>query len=188
MYTTSGTLLERLRSRVDDGAWERFVVLYTPFLYHCGRRYGLDETDAADAVQDVFVQLLVKLPLFQMVQGGSFRGWLKTVLLNKCRERHRGRHDVTLGASADRFSGIVDDTGLEAWWESEYRQHLVSRALNIMRTDFEPATWQACWQHVVEERPVCDVARDLGLSTATVYTYCSRVLKRLRSELQELMD
>ena len=36
----------------------------------------------------------------------------------------------------------------EAFWEAEYRQHVVVRALQVMQTDFEPQTWQACWELV----------------------------------------
>ena len=53
MYTTSPTLLQRVRQRTDQAGWDRFVRLYTPFLYHCGMRLGLREADATDAVQDV---------------------------------------------------------------------------------------------------------------------------------------
>src|SRR6186713_2784918 len=104
MYTTSGTLLERLRSPADLAAWERFVLLYTPFLYRCGRKFGLKEQDTADVVQDVYSILLLKLPQFHYQNGGSFRGWLKTVMHNKCREHYRRKHEVAAGGSAGGLS------------------------------------------------------------------------------------
>jgi RNA polymerase sigma-70 factor (ECF subfamily) len=187
MYTTSGTLLERLRSRTDQAAWDRFVLIYTPFLYYCVRKFDLNEEDSADVVQDVFAQLLVKLPQFQYDTGGSFRAWLKTVTLNKCRERSRDRQQLPVGGSSPAVNDIAAESELEALWESEYREHLVSQALKIMQAEFEPATWRACWLYVVESRPVSDVARELGISTGSVYTYSSRVLRRLRQELPDLI-
>ena len=42
--STSSTLLHRVRSR-DPAAWQRFVNLYGPLVYHWGRRAGLQEAD-----------------------------------------------------------------------------------------------------------------------------------------------
>jgi RNA polymerase sigma-70 factor (ECF subfamily) len=81
----------------------------------------------------------------------------------------------------------VPDTA-QAFWETEYRQMLAARALEIMRAEFEPATWQACWETVVSGRPAAEVASELGLTTNAVYLARSRVLRRLRCELQGLLD
>src|ERR1041385_5236149 len=87
MHTTAVSLLERLRQPADSTAWEKLVRLYTPLLLYWARRLGLQETDAADLVQDVLIVLVQKLPEFQYQPGKSFRGWLRPVLLNKWRDR-----------------------------------------------------------------------------------------------------
>ncbi len=153
MYTTSATLLEKVRQRTDRVAWDRFVKLYTPFLYHCVLRLGLSEDNAADAVQDVFMLLLDKLPTFVKSQDGSFRAWLRTVTTNKCHERFRKRREVAAGGSEPGLKDIADDKEFDELWDVEYGQHLVARALEIMQAEFEPTTWQACWQTTVEGRP-----------------------------------
>ena len=86
-WSTSLTLLDCVRQRTDAAAWDRFVKLYTPFLFYCCRRLGLQDQEAADVVQDVFVLLLDKLTTFQPKEGSSFRAWLRTVTENKCHER-----------------------------------------------------------------------------------------------------
>ncbi len=78
MHTTSVSLLQRLRQPAESEAWQRFVGLYTPLLFAWVRRLGLDENDAADIVQDIFVVLLRKLPEFRYDQNQSFRAWLHT--------------------------------------------------------------------------------------------------------------
>ena len=188
MHTTSATLLERLRLPQQDGAWERFVKLYTPFLFHCCRRIGLDETEAADAVQDVFLLLLAKLPTFEYAASGSFRAWLRTVTVNKCRERFRKRHEVAAGGSKTGLSDLVDVQDSDELWQAEYRQHLVARALELMQAEFEPTTWRAVWLTTVEDRPGADVAAELGMTTNAVYVARARVLRRLREELRDLLD
>ena len=62
MYTTSESLLLKLKSSKDQQAWCRFVELYTPLLYHWARRLGLQSPDAADLAQDVLMLVFQKLP------------------------------------------------------------------------------------------------------------------------------
>jgi RNA polymerase sigma-70 factor (ECF subfamily) len=184
---TPASLLERLRQPAQHDAWPRFVELYTPLLYSWARRAGLQEADAADLVQDVFALLVHKLPEFSYDQHKSFRGWLRTVTLNKWREiQRRGQHQPL--AKGANLAALPADDEAEALWEDEHRRHLVGRALEIMRGDFKPATWQACWQVVVEGRSAAEVAAELGLTIGAVHAARFRVLARLRHELQGLLD
>jgi RNA polymerase sigma-70 factor, ECF subfamily len=57
-----------------------------------------------------------------------------------------------------------------------------------MQTDFEPPTWQACWDTVVCALPVSEVAPGLGLTVNAVYMARSRVLAGLRRDLSELLN
>src|SRR5947207_15381474 len=86
MTKTPASLLERLRQPFEPEAWSRFVALYTPLIYSWARRVGLQEPDAADLVQDVFVTLLQVLPTFAYDRRQSFRKWLRTVTLNRWRK------------------------------------------------------------------------------------------------------
>jgi RNA polymerase sigma-70 factor (ECF subfamily) len=188
MSTTSLSLLEHLRRPDDQAAWNRFVDLYAPLLYYWARQTGLQNADAADLVQEVLHLLVNKLPEFEYDRQRSFRAWLRTVTLNKWREAQRKRQiAVAAGGSQALPEPAVPDTA-QAFWETEYRQMLAARALEIMRAEFEPATWQACWETVVSGRPAAEVASELGLTTNAVYLARSRVLRRLRCELQGLLD
>jgi RNA polymerase sigma-70 factor (ECF subfamily) len=60
--------------------------------------------------------------------------------------------------------------------------------LEVMRAEFEPSTWKACWECVVEGRSAADVGRELGLSPGAVRAAKFRVLCRLRRELDGLLD
>ena len=159
MNTTSLTLLERLKQQHDDAAWSRLVELYTPMLFHWSRRTGLTETESEDLVQDVFLALLAKLSSFDRQQEGSFRKWLKVVTVNKCRERFRRRQfPVASGhGDFDPLNAVADPTTLAEFWEDDYRQLLVQRAMQIMQTDFSPIVWQACRR--LSRRPSCSHVR-----------------------------
>lgn len=186
MGQTSSTLLQRLRRPEDRAAWERFVELYTPLLYYWARRIGLRADDADDLVQEVFVVLVRKLPEFEYDPLKSFRSWLRTVALNKFREvRRKPSASMKNGVTLDELA--VPDTA-EALWEEEYRQHLVQQALALMRADFQPTTWKACWDYVVNERSAAEVAAELGISVGAVHAARFRVLTRLRQELREMLE
>jgi RNA polymerase sigma-70 factor, ECF subfamily len=184
MNTTPVSLLERLRQPDDQSAWVRFVDLYTPLLCYWGRRAGLQEPDVSDLVQDVFQVLVRKLPTFAYDRDRTFRGWLRTILLNQWRDGIRRRVEQPL----ENGDAVADSADPNALIEKEYRDYLVSRALHIMKTDFQPATWQACWEHVVCGRPAAEVAAELGISVKAVYLAQARVLCRLRQELEGLWD
>ena len=82
-------------------------------------------------------------------------------------------------AAPDPFDSLI---------ETEYRQQLAMRALELMQADFQPATWKACWEHAACGRPAAEVAAELGLTVNAVYLATSRVLRRLRQELEGLLD
>jgi RNA polymerase sigma-70 factor (ECF subfamily) len=110
------------------------------------------------------------------------------VLLNKWRDRQRRRAPAAAGGSQGGLSQVEDSVDPDSLSEVEYRQHLVARALELMQTEFSPNTWKACWEHVVNSRPAAEVAAELGISAGSVYVAKSRVLSRLRQELDGLLD
>ena len=188
MDSTSLSLLRRLRQSDEPDDWQRFVDLYAPLIFHWGRQQGLDGTDAADLVQEVMTILVTKLADFEYDPAHRFRGWLRTVAVNKARDFHRRKktrpgtgHDETIDAIA-----VVN--GVDLFEESEYRAFLANRALAIMKAEFPEHTWQACWRVVVEGEAVADVAVDLGVTENAIYVAKCRILRRLREELDGLLE
>ena len=80
---------------------------------------------------------------------------------------------------------VEDDPLLEA---REYQKYLLERAVQVMEPEFEPTTWQACMECAVHGRPAAEVAARLGISVASVYAARSRVLRRLRERVADLLD
>jgi DNA-directed RNA polymerase specialized sigma24 family protein len=108
MDTTSVSLLERLRRPEPSEAWRRFVELYTPLIYYWSRRVGLQPEECADLVQEVLAVMVQKLPEFQYDPKQGFRGWLRTVTLNKWRENRR-RRGIAMAENGQ-------DLGVDAGW------------------------------------------------------------------------
>lgn len=188
MDTTPVSLLERVRQGSDQEAWSRFVKLYTPLIFYWARQCGLQVADSADLTQDVFSTLFQKLPEFTYDQHRSFRGWLRTLTLNQWRDLHKRRATRPVPGHDAMLHELTVPDAVTALEEDEYRQHLVQRALRVMQADFQPATWAAFWEQTVSQRPPEEVAAELGLSVAAVYSAKFRVLSRLRQELRGLLD
>jgi RNA polymerase sigma-70 factor, ECF subfamily len=184
---TPASLLERLKLPAPQDAWDRFVRIYTPFIYHWARQAGLQTADAADLVQDVLTTLLRTIPTFHYDKQRSFRAWLRTVTMNCWRDRCRRLATRPMGSLPNPEEIAEPDTD-GSFSEIEYRRQLVARALELMQVEFQPATWKACWEFVVNSRSAADVARELKISENAVYIAKSRVLRRLHEELHGLLD
>lgn len=187
MFATPVSLLKRLRTAPGPESWERFIDLYAPLLWAWAGRLRLPAERAEDLVQDVFAVVLEQLPRFEYDPTRSFRAWLKTVLLNAWRRQQRRRQAAPV-AAGEALPDVAAPEDVVELDEEEYRGRLVARALELMRSEFEPATWRACWEFVVNGRPAADVAAELGISANAVYLAKGRILRRLREELSEFLD
>lgn len=188
MNTTSVSLLERLRKPNEKEAWHRFVGLYTPLLYHWARSVGLSHADSGDLVQDVLLLLVRKLPEFIFQPDKRFRGWLWTVLLNKYRENVRRSDPATIAADGEQLGSLVAPDEIAEIGEAEYRHYIMQQALKLMKAEFRPNTWKACWESVMNGKSAEEVAASLGMRPGAVRAAKFRVLTRLRQELKGLLD
>lgn len=188
MYTTSVSLLQRLRDNDSETAWRRFVLLYTPLLLHWARRMKLSDDDAADLAQDVFSTLVVQLPTFGYDANKSFRGWLLTVTRHKLAERLRRRR-IGIESPSDGIDleATGDDPAMLIG-ESEFRSYVVQRCVQLISEGFASTSWRAFWLLVVEGKTASEAAVETGLSVTAVYSAKVRVLERLREELAGLVD
>lgn len=188
---TQRSLLARIRDPNDDQAWCRFVDTYGPVLYQYARRQGLQDADAADVTQDILRRVSLAMETFQYDPGrGSFRGWLFTIARNSLRNflasaarRERGTGDTNCRQLLEQQP---DDAHNSQVWDEEYQRHLLSLAAEQIRGLFAASTWQAFWQTAVHGKDVKHVAQSLGISVGAVYVARSRVLARLRQEIQLL--
>src|SRR5271165_3129364 len=99
--STSRSLLERVRAD-DSAAWDRLVSLYAPLVLYWCRRWGLQDEDAADVFQEVFLAVATHIGRFHKTQpGDTFRGWLRTITSNKVLDlfRRRKRDPGGIGGS-----------------------------------------------------------------------------------------
>ena len=188
MNTTSASLLIRLKSARDHQAWSRFVDLYTPLLFYWARKTGLQSEDAADLVQDVLTIVHQHMPEFEYQRDKSFRGWLRTITINKYREWLRKKPSGLVHATPQEFANVPQANLAESVWDVSYQQSLVSSAMQLLSKEFSPRTWQALRLYVISDQAAADVARETGVSIWTIYAAKSRLMSRLREELAGMLE
>jgi RNA polymerase sigma-70 factor, ECF subfamily len=186
MSASPSGLLLRLQQTGDQAAWGRLVDLYSAHLFLWACRAGLPGAEAADLVRGVFAAAAEKLYEFRPGDPGGFRGWLRG--LAHAERRAALRKKVPAGQAAPPEDPPPVPAAADALWEGEYLPLLLRAAVDLMQAEFAPADWKACWGVAVEGRPAADVSRELGIPAAAVYAAEGRVLRRLRQELDGLLD
>ena len=167
------------------------VNLYAPLVGHWFRNWGAAPDDVPDLLQEVFGAVARHLSTYRPDQPGStFRGWIRTIARNKFLDHVRGRATPAEGGSEAmvRLEGVAgaDEPPDASDSDSEVAE-LYLRALEQVRAQFEERTWAAFWRVAMERRQTAEVAAELGLSPNTVRQARSRVLRRLKQELGELI-
>jgi RNA polymerase sigma-70 factor, ECF subfamily len=192
MTRTPASLLERLRTSPDDQAWDRFVDLYAPLVYRWLRaHFQLREQDAEDAAQEVLITVLREMPSFRYDPSGSFRGWLFRVVYHRVQRLHRERKLVLVDPVAlqRKLDEIQDaQSPLARRWQDEHDGAVLGHALNLIRHEFEQPTWQAFCKTVVEGMTPRQAARELGITANAARVAKCRVLRRLRQEVEGLLE
>jgi RNA polymerase sigma-70 factor (ECF subfamily) len=188
--STHPSLLIRLRDSSDERAWAEFTEIYGPLIHRLARQRGLQDADAQDLVQDVFRAVGRAIERYDPDPArGSFRGWLSQIarnliinLLASQRRHPRGTGNSDMQRMLEEHP---DPSGEDSvLFESEYHQRLLAWAVDRIRGEFAEPVWQAFWQTGVEGRPPKEVANARGMSLGTVYQYKSRVVARLRREIE----
>ena len=157
MNSTSESLLIRLRQQSDQTAWAEFVRLYTPLIFRWARRTGVQVQDASDIVQDVLAIVFQKLPEFRYDASKSFRGWLKTITLNKHREHCRKAKKVVNANQSALLDLAIANA--ESTWDLNYRQALVDQALELIRHEFHTKTWDAVREFSTTNEKAAEIAK-----------------------------
>jgi RNA polymerase sigma factor (sigma-70 family) len=188
---TRPSLLLRIRDGADADAWRTFMTIYAPIVYRYACRHGLQDADAADLSQEVMGKVSRAIRTFEYLpERGRFRDWLFTIV--------RQRLTLHYECVARRHEQLISSGELEylrqspeypdADWSDEFNAQVLEVALDRARPHFEPSTWRAFERVWLENLSVAETAHELCQPIDFIYYAKSRVLKRVREEVQEIVE
>ena len=187
---TRQTLLLRIRDEGDERAWAEFMDLYAAFVFNYCRKQGLQTVDTEDVVQEVFRTVAKSIRGFDYDPSqGTFRAWLFRVVRSKLANHFnkKKRQPTTPGETQLEYLADSESeaSASEAQdWELEYKRRVFQWASERVQSEFKENTWRAFWMSAVEEKAPAKIAAELGISTGAVYISKSRVVARLRKEVE----
>ena len=150
----------------------------------------MQESDAQDVTQEVFLNLSVQMHGFCYDPNGSFRAWLKTltrrawqVYVTKQQKAIRGTGDEE---ESSRLATLQARKDLTQRLEEAFDQEMLKEATNLVKLRIEPRTWDAFHLLAVEGLSGTEVAKRLNMKVATVFVARSKVQRMLREEVARL--
>ncbi len=184
---TRASLIVRLPNAEDAPAWTEFAETYEPFVYQFARRRGLQDSDARELVQEVFLGVAKAVKRFEPNQErAKFRTWLLRIARNQLLTQVSKRRDRVV--DSDAWHNLEGELAKDEPVSSvlAYRREVFHWASQRVQRSVKPETWAAFWQTSVAGRSVVEVAGQLGVAKGFVYVARSRVIQKLRQEIHRL--
>jgi len=172
----------------DESSWEALVDRYQRLIYTIPRRAGLDQDQASEVFQDVFVTLLEKID--DINDPDRLHAWLVTAARRKTwrlltKERSlRGVHADEEDDGEDDLAHLVDDNPLpdEVLLRLE-EQHRVRTAVAALDERCQKLLTLLYYQ--TEPPSYADIADAFGTSEGSIGPTRARCLKKLLRLLEE---
>ncbi|MBI5801986.1 MAG: sigma-70 family RNA polymerase sigma factor [Verrucomicrobia bacterium] len=194
---TRASLLGRLKDWEDERSWRDFFETYWRLIYGTARKGGLSDAESQEVVQETVIAVAKKMKEFKYDPAvGSFKGWLKLITRRRIADQYRKRKPQEIGlADTDTADGgaramdrLPDAAGdiVNAAWEADWRQSLLDRAMELVRTQVSPRQYQIFDLYVLRQWPASQVAASLDISTAQVHLAKHRVQAQIKKEARRL--
>ncbi len=187
---TNHSLIARVKDLGDGASWVEFLGIYQPVVYRMARRRQLQEADAQDVVQQVFLSISRSIEGWEPGEGRPpFRAWLTTIARNAITRalarRPRDRATGTTSA-ADILKNQPEAETTASEILAEARQEIIRWATEQIRSEFSEHIWQLFQQTAIDGVPIADVANSTGRSAGSIYIARFRVVARLKEKIQEV--
>lgn len=180
--------LARRAQQGDIAAFEELFNRHQKRVYNIALRMLGDETEAADAAQEVFVRAYRSIG--KLVSEEAFVTWLRTMAVNICRDilRKRGRVRLqSLDAPVKTNDGshltneIADwSTNPERSLDAKQMQEVVRGAIDSLSPDYR----EVVTLFYVDGADVAEIAKVTGCPPGTIKSRLSRARAELKRKLE----
>jgi len=178
------TLIGRLQTGHCQQSWDNFCSLYYPLVYIWCLQNTRDPELAEDTAQEVFIDVFRGIEGFERQREGTFRAWLRQVMVSRLAKLRRARFPKVFGfdeLAATR--ALLRAGGVDGM---DY-QGIFQRACEAVRPNYTPQQWEIFDRTHLKDEPPGKVAADLGVTTNTIYITRFRVSASLKKALLDQM-
>lgn len=187
---TSHSLIARVKDLSDATSWAEFLAIYQPVLFRMARRRGLQNADAQDVTQQVFLSIARAIDGWEAAEGRPpFRAWLTTITRNAITKSliRRPRNMSAENSSVEHLlHEIPDKEATASELIRETRHEIAHWAAQQIRSEFSQVVWQSFHRTAVQGESIAEVAAAMGRSAGSIYVARYRVIARLKEKIDEL--
>jgi len=186
--STRSSVIRAVADTENAAAWNRLFDLYAGFVYSIARRKGLNDADADDIVQMVFVDLARNLPSFKYDrEKGRFRSYLAELVKWRVIDRLKAvRRDADLKAGF--MEGVkATGPGNDEFADREWKAVAMDNALRRIKSSVRPEHYAAFVASTVDGQDTETVMKLYNLSRDNLYQIRKRLSERLRKVMPEVL-
>ncbi len=191
---TRKSLLIRLKNWGDEESWHEFYQIYERLIYESALKAGLRNVEAQEVVQETLLSVAKKIAGFDYnPETGSFKGWLLQITRRRIIDQFRKRKpEATPSANGAVLPGVEQmsdpSSRLEALWNEEWHLALLDMARAVVQRKVGARQYRMFDLYVLQQLPLKNVTKTLGVNAAQVYMAKYRITKLLKKELHNLEE
>ncbi|MEM8528927.1 MAG: sigma-70 family RNA polymerase sigma factor [Bacteroidota bacterium] len=158
----------------DASAQQQLYETYLPYLLTIVRRFGIQEQNIADLMQEIFVEIFLNIEKYDPSKG-EFKYWVKVIAIRKTlKYLHKIRPTPLLNLSQIKQEEISIDQDFEEL-ETAYIIKMISELPEQYRTVFN--------LHTIDGYSHKEISQQLGIQVVSSRSRLSRAKKMLRQKL-----
>ena len=186
---TNPSLIGRVQDLDDGASWAEFLEIYQPIVFRMARKRGLQDADAHDVVQQVFISISRAIDGWRASPAQPlFRAWLVTIARNTITNAlvRRPRDAASGSTSVMELLHQQPDPADAAELQRETKKEFVRSATAQIRGEFSAPTWDVFWRTAIDGQSVADVVKATGRTAGSIYVIRYRVIARLKEKIDEI--
>lgn len=186
---TEQKLIKRIKKKQDKEAANTLISYYYKEIYAYVYRQTANEELAKDLTQDIFIQILQKIAMFDHKKA-SFRTWIYRIASNKIYDHYRSKtHRLSLkrepiDMTDENMELQNSNLGLAIKDLSELivNKELIEKIMEIVslyKQEWQEIFYMKCF----EERTFQDISQTLNISENTVKSRFYKMIRQIKSEV-----
>ena len=164
----------------DEQAAEELVAHTHPMVLKLVRAHRSQYFSDEDLVQEVYLKMFARLDRYSPREAVPFEHWLSRLAVNTCRDALRGE------SRRPRLSGLSQESQarFEALDHGEASSHAARELVDLLLAQLSPDDRLVLTLLDLEQRPVAEIARLTGWSSALIKVRAFRARRKLRAIAQ----